>query len=310
MITVAVLRGGPSSEHELSLKTGAAVLQHLDHERYRPIDVYLDRQGMWYVRGIPMTPERALVGTDAVFNALHGQYGEDGTLQRILDRLAIPYTGSGALASATAMNKATAKVLLGQQGVRMARSLTLGVSPELDRDITEAFRAFPLPAAVKPDASGSSIGFTIARSFAEFAEGIRNAFKYSARVLIEEYVGGVSATVAVVDTFRGVQHYPLLPVGTFSRNESAELQRLALIAHETLGLRHYSDSDFMVTPRGIYYLETNTVPSLAHDAAIPQSLAAVSITIPEFIDHLITLAVDPSGFEPLTSSLQMRRSTN
>jgi len=90
MITVAVLRGGPSSEHELSLKTGAAVLQHLDHERYRPIDVYLDRQGMWYVRGIPMTPERALVGTDAVFNALHGQYGEDGTLQRILDRLAIP----------------------------------------------------------------------------------------------------------------------------------------------------------------------------------------------------------------------------
>ena len=129
MITVAVLRGGPSDEHEISLKTGANVLANLQREPYRPVDVFIDKEGVWHVRGIPMSPERALSTIDVVWNALHGQYGEDGTVQRILDRLGVPYTGSGALASGLAMNKATTKEMLAPQGVRMARSVTLAGIP-------------------------------------------------------------------------------------------------------------------------------------------------------------------------------------
>lgn len=317
MITVAVLRGGPSDEHEVSLKTGANVLSHLQRDPYRPIDVFIDRQGVWHVRGVPITPERALSATDVVFNAMHAQYGEDGTVQRLLDRLGVAYTGSGALASALAMNKALTKDLLAVRGVRMARSTTIVVSPSLERDIIEVFRTFPQPSVVKPSSSGSSVGVSIARSFNEFVAAVKKAFQHSSQVLVEEFIKGKDATVGVIDRLRGQKHYGLPPVeivppttctffdytakyggesieqcpGNFTRHETDELVRVARLAHEVLGLRHYSRSDFMVTPQGeVYFLETNTLPGLTHESLLPKSLAAVGITVPQFIDHVIDLA--------------------
>lgn len=317
MITVAVLRGGPSDEHEVSLKTGANVLKHLNREPYRAIDVYIDRQGVWHMRGVPLAPERALGAVDVVFNAMHAQYGEDGTVQRLLDRLGVAYTGSGALASALAMNKALTKDMLQKHGIRMARSVTLSVSPDLERQIAETFRTFPQPSVIKPVSSGSSVGVTIARSFQEFATGIKNAFQHAAQVLVEQFIPGKEATVGVVERMRGQKQYGLPPVeivppaactffdytakyggesiercpGNFSRTETDELIRVARLAHEALGLRHYSRSDFMVGPRGeVYFLETNTLPGLTDESLLPKSLAAVGVTMPQFLDHVIDLA--------------------
>ena len=317
MHTIAVLRGGPSDEHEVSLKTGATVLGHLtDTTQYRPIDVFIDRSGVWHVRGVPTTPERALSFVDVAFNALHGTYGEDGTVQRILGRIGVPYTGSDALASALAMNKHLTKEALKNSGIRMARSVTLGVTDDLDRVIIETFRTFPQPSVIKPASSGSSVGVTIARTFTDFSAGVKKAFNHSAQVLVEEFIKGKEATVGVVDGLRGQMSYTLPPVeivppptnpffdyaakygggtlervpGNFSRAESDELQRLARVAHEALGLRHYSRSDFIVSPHGIYFLETNTLPGLTDQSLLPKSLAAVGVSMPEFINHLIELA--------------------
>jgi D-alanine-D-alanine ligase len=315
MITVAVLRGGPSDEYDISLKTGATVLSNLQREPYRAIDVFIDKAGVWHVRGIPVSPERALSMTDVAWNALHGRYGEDGTVQRVLDRLGVPYTGSGALGSALAMNKVMAKEILARHGIRMARSTTLTVSAGLEREVVELFRTFPQPSVVKPAASGSSVGVTLARSFTEFTDGITAAFQRSTQVIVEEFIKGRQATVGVIDALRGQARYALPALetelsrdmaifdyetkggtfsvrcpGNFSRQESEELMRMATHAHNALGLRHYSRSDFIVSPKGAYFLEANSLPGLTDTSSLTNALKAVGVSMPEFIDHVIALA--------------------
>src|SRR3990172_1010615 len=116
---VAVLRGGPSSEYDVSLKTGASVLEALDKEKYEPRDIFISRGGQWHLHGVEVAPERALFGADVAFNALHGEYGEDGSVQRLLERLGMPYTGSGAAGSAVAFNKNRTRELARKLGVKI-----------------------------------------------------------------------------------------------------------------------------------------------------------------------------------------------
>ena len=320
MLKVAVLRGGACNEHEISLLSGANVLKNLDREPYQPLDVFIDKKGIWHVRGIPMDPKRALTGVDVVFNALHGAAGEDGSLQRLLDSLGIPYTGAGAYSSALAMNKALTKEMLGKHGVKMPRHVLLSVSPDLEKEAKEAYRKFSPPVIVKPTTSGSSVGVTLARTFDEFWEGMKKAFEHGKQVLVEEYIKGKEATAGVVAGLRGQKRYPLLPIeiippkeakffdynvkyngktiervpGNFTRSESDELQRVAALAHEVLDLGDYSRSDFVVSPRGVYFLEVNSAAGvgLTSESLLPKSLAAVGVSMNEFLDHVLQYALD------------------
>ena len=313
MTTVAVMRGGIGDEHAISLQTGAAVLAHLP-QTYRPLDIYIDRTGVWHMRGVPIPPERSLAGADVAINALHGAYGEDGTVQRILERSGIPYTGAGAFAAGASLNKALAKDILASHGVKVPRHVILKVSPDLEKDAIEAFRKFSPPVVVKPIASGSSVGVALGRTFTEFWEQVKAAFALSREVMVEEYIVGKEATVGVIEDFRNAPRYALLPVevvrpayslfqynqkvspegmlrvpASFSHDEGVELERLAVLAHDALSLRHYSRSDFIVTPRGIYFLEANALPGLADQSAFAQSLKAVGVGMEEFTDHIIRL---------------------
>ncbi len=116
-IRIGVLRGGPSSEYEVSLKTGSSVLNNLP-EKYSPVDIFIDKKGGWYIQGIPHEPHEAFKKVDAIFNALHGEYGEDGNVQKILDTFSIPYTGSKTVSSAIGMNKALAKNIFKSHGIK------------------------------------------------------------------------------------------------------------------------------------------------------------------------------------------------
>lgn len=317
MRTIAVLRGGVGDEHEVSLNTGATVLSALQKDSNKIVEIFIDRESQWHVRGIPTRPEQALSSVDVVFNALHGTYGEDGEVQKLLERFGVPYTGSNALSSAITMNKCLTKEILKKHGVKMADSVTLSVSPDLEKEIATVFRSFPQPSVIKPANSGSSVGVTLAKNFDEFRHGIKEAFKHSKKVLVEEFIKGKEATVGVIDRLRGKEQYSLPPVeiipaasctffdytakyggeseercpGSFSRRETEELQRLAENAHNSLGLRHYSRSDFIVAPDGIYFLETNTLPGLTNESLLPKSLAAVGVTMPEFVEHITQLAL-------------------
>ena len=317
-VRVGVLRGGPSNEYDISLKTGDSVLAHLSPEKYQPIDVFIDREGVWHVRGIPIAPVRLISQVDVLFNALHGAFGEDGRLQCLLDTYRVPYTGSGALASALGMNKVLTRRPLSSLDIKLPRYKLFSVSSSLEKELLELFRTFPQPVVVKPLSGGSSIGVTVARSFNALKEGVAAAFEHSPQVLVEEYISGREATCGIVENFRDETHYALPPVeimppasstffdyqakyggecreecpGNFTRTEKAELARLSRLVHETLGLRHYSRSDFILSSRGIYFLEVNTLPGLTTQSLLPKALETIGCSYPQFLDHVITQALE------------------
>ena len=316
-ISVGVLRGGPSSEYEVSLESGATVLAELDRSKYEPKDIFISRNGEWHVHGMPMSPERALRHIDVVFNAMHGEYGEDGTVQRLLDTFGVPYTGSEAMASAVAFNKQRTKDIVEKLGVRVPRGIVVEPTADHERQVIEVFRTFGVPAMVKPLIGGSSVGMTLARDFEALSSGFSHAFEVSPKILVEEYIKGREATAGVIDSFRGHDIYPLLPIeiilpaassffdydakykrddtkyicpGGFSSQEKSLIQQIAQKVHRVLGLRHYSQSDFIISPRGIYFLEVNSLPS-----PWPEALEAIGTKLSDFFDHLISLARTPKS---------------
>lgn len=317
-IRVGVLRGGPSNEYEISMKTGASVLHHLPHEKYSGVDIFIDRSGGWHINGLPLSPYQALQRVDVVFNALHGRYGEDGEVQRILENYSMPYTGSGPFSAAVAMHKGKAKEVFARHGIRTPHHVVLGVADDLDARLVALFRTMPLPLVIKPVNAGSSIGVSIVHGFEHLLDAVCGAFQHASQVLVEECIRGKEATCAVMEHFRGHEHYVLLPVeivvpasspffdydakyagasqeivpGRFSQWESQQIQDAALAAHTALGMRHYSRTDVIVTPRGAYVLETNALPGLTEQSLLPKSLTAVGVTMPQFLDHVLGLALE------------------
>ena len=213
---VAVLRGGPSSEYEVSLKSGAAVLEHLDREKYEPRDIFITRKGEWHSHGVPMLPERALRGADVAFNAMHGEFGEDGGVQRLFEVLKIPYTGSRTVASALAFNKQRTRVGVEKLGIKIPRGIVVNYPQSgkegIERVAVEIFRTFPHPAIVKPVSGGSSVGITVVDSFHTLQHGLERAFEIAPKALVEEYIRGKDSTVGVIDNFRGEETYALIPI--------------------------------------------------------------------------------------------------
>ncbi|MDE2021033.1 MAG: ATP-grasp domain-containing protein [Patescibacteria group bacterium] len=317
-VRVGVLRGGPSSEHEVSVKSGANVLKNMP-DGYYPVDIFLDRAGGWYVNGVAEKPEKVFRRVDVVFNTLHGKFGEDGTVSRLLDSFGVPHTGSKHLASAISMHKGHAKNLLKKRGIKSPYHKIVSKAGADTAAVFELWRTLPNPSIVKPMNSGSSIGVSVAENFAEFQIALEKAFAESDAALVEEFLFGREATCGVIDDFRRQEVYALLPAelsapagsrfldyggkyggaieachpGRFSVAEKDALQAMARAAHEALGLRHYSRSDFIVTQkRGIYFLETNSLPGLYADAPFCQSLSAVGSSLPEFIGHILKLALN------------------
>ncbi len=315
-IKVAVLRGGPSSEAEISMLTGKSVIENLP-DKYIPIDVFISKNNEWHVDGLILEPAKVFDGADVIFNALHGEYGEDGKLQQLLEKFGVKYTGSKILGSAVSMNKVLAKDFYKKAGLKTPVHLTFKKGEKIDAG--NIFKTFSMPAVVKPNGAGSSYGVSIVKNATEIEKAIEKAFKYSDSVIIEEFISGKEATCAVIEKFKGKNIYSLLPIeiikpveneffdydakysgkskeicpGNFSREESEMIQDLAVKAHEALGLNSYSRSDFIVNKnRGVYILETNSLPGLTKESLLPKALEALGITFPQFLDHVITLAME------------------
>lgn len=312
-LRVGVLRGGPSSEYEVSLKTGATVLEHLPSD-YHGIDIFIDKKGKWHLSGVICDPQKALKQVDVVFNGLHGEYGEDGTVQRLMEHFKVPYTGSNSFSSALAMNKVFARKIFDKENIKVPRAQVLKKEEANYLRTFEAFSTMEKPLVVKPASAGSSLGVSITNSVETFSEAIEKALEYSPAVLIEEFIPGTEATCAVIEG--SDSDYALPPIeirtnnpffdyeakyngkseeicpGNFSESISRKIQDTSLSAHRSLGLRHYSRTDMIVTAEGdIYVLEINTLPGLTAESLLPKSLKATKSSLSEFIDHVINLAI-------------------
>jgi D-alanine-D-alanine ligase len=314
---VGVLRGGPSREHEVSLKTGAAILANLPEERYITRDIYIDKAGQWHDRGKATSPERVLRQLDVVLIGLHGEYGEDGEVQRLLERFGVPYAGADSFGSYLAMHKVMAKARAKEAGLLTPDFHYIERAEDAEAGAREVIRTFHQPVVIKPVGWGSSVGVSIVGGYAPVIEAIQKLFADGApSVLVEEYIRGREATAGVVESLRDQPLYTFPPIeiippkkdffsydakysgatreicpARFSRVVMEDLQHQAKVMHRALGLRHYSRSDFIVTPKGTYYLETNTLPGLTPHSLLPKSLAAVGIHFKDFLSHLVTLAL-------------------
>lgn len=314
-LRVGVVRGGTSSEYEVSLQTGANILDHISKERYIPIDILISRRGEWIINGLSARPDDVATQVDLVWNALHGEFGEDGKFQRILEHHGIPYTGSQPLPSAISMHKQLSKERYQEAGLKTPAGILIGEEDDPEEAAFMIFRNFAMPLVIKPALGGSSVGISIAKNYDELLEGIVHAHELGP-VLVEEFMKGREATCAVIEGGNG-ECYALEPIeiiplenksffdyeakyqgksiercpGNFTDNEKAMIQELAIRAHRALGLRHYSRSDFILTDRGISILETNSLPGLTKGSLLPKSLAVADIEIHEFIDHIIKLAL-------------------
>ncbi len=316
---VAVLRGGPSSEYEVSLKTGAGVLQNLP-EHYQGIDVLIDKKGVWHIAGLPFDPINLHKKADVAFIAMHGEYGEDGTVQKLLENLGVPFTGSGSLASAIGMNKVLSRHVFKQHGIKMPVHRVIGRDDYNMNTAHELFTTFIQPSVVKPYNRGSSVGVSIVRSLPEMKLALEKAFMLSDKVVVEEFIKGREATCGVLENFRGQDHYPLFVIeivpqkhqdffdyeskysgesgadeicpGNFSKEESEKMQNIAVLAHKAINAKHYSRTDFIVHPkRGIYTLEINTLPGLTPASLLPKAIEAIGSSYSELLDHVIKLAL-------------------
>jgi len=296
-LNVAVLMGGTSSERDISLSTGRQILGALDSRRYNVC--ILD------------TPELPVAAAgdlpDVIVIALHGKGGEDGTIQGFLDTVGIPYTGSGVLASALAMDKARCKTFLAACGIRVPAGVVLSRSESREC-------SFGLPAVVKPVLQGSSDGVTIVPADGDLPKAIDFAFTFDETILIEEFVAGVEITCAVLGNsdLEALPLVEILPAKGFYDREAkytpgateeicparlepsvtAQAQQIALQCHRVLGCRGMSRTDMIVSPDGgIYVLEVNTIPGMTPTSLLPRAAATAGYTFSELLDRLIDLAL-------------------
>jgi D-alanine-D-alanine ligase len=293
-LKVAVLRGGPSHAYHDSLKSGAHMLSVLrDLPEYEPVDVFIDKSGAWHERGLPADPHQILQGSHVVWNALHGSYGEDGEVQRLLESLNMPFTGSSTLASAFAANKDLAKSLYKRHQLLTPTYAVVTQDDFTDENLVKIFRSHLHPVIVKPSNGVRALGVRIAHTFHELKEAIKKTFDHSPKVLVEEYIRGKVSTCTVVEKARGEDLYALIPSGRHPIEVNKQIEEMARKAHQILGQRHYSSSDFIVSPRGrVYILETNSLPVIHEDSLHHHSLLSTGWQPHEFADHCLKLALN------------------
>jgi D-alanine-D-alanine ligase len=321
---VAVLRGGPSDEHEVSLKSGNNVLNNLSRDRFRVRDIYIDKEGTWHERGLAVTPGSVLPGIDVAVICVHGSYGQDGELQKVLDRFGVPYTGADPFHAFSASHKVLAKERAREAGILTAGYAFVEQGGDAEAVARQAVRNFHQPVVVKPVDGGSSLGVSIVGGYAAIKDAIEKQLAEGARgVLIEERIKGTEASVAIVEGLRGEELYAFPPVeiipaeghghfsyeakysgkstercpGRFARATSDQLMQAARAMHRALGQRHYSRSDFIVNDKGIHFLELNTAAAvgMTQESLFPKSLVSVGVTLPDFLTHVVDLAHSGKG---------------
>lgn len=218
LINVGVVRGGPTDEYDVSLRTGQHILNMLKMEplskAYKGIDILIDKQGVWHVDGMPATPEQVLRTIDVVFNATKGNFDKGEPLHRVLESFAMPFVGTKGFASTMTKNKPLSKKHFKEQGIKTPyfRELNIGHEQDLNPIAVDLFRNFPMPVIVKPVGKGSSLGVSFASNFDELVEALDHARGFSDEVLVEEYLTGKEIISGFIDDFRGQNLYHMFPV--------------------------------------------------------------------------------------------------
>jgi D-alanine-D-alanine ligase len=312
---IVVIMGGPSREHDISIKSGSAMITGLDSEKYDVTKAEITKDSVWLwgedaqslsagqaLRKISKEQAIVLIG-------LHGSFGEDGTLQALLELHNISYTGSGVAASMLAMDKSTSNSIYTDNGLQVPRSLVFG---EANPEVAEIIQAdLGAPVVIKPVRQGSSVGVHVVKDAKDLQAAIDDAFSHDQQIMAQAFIKGREVSCGVLQ--KGDELVPLPPteiipvvseffdykakytVGGSKEVTPAEMpadtlkaiQDIAIAAHTALGCKTYSRTDVMVSEDGLYVIETNTLPGMTETSILPQQAQAVGMTFGELLDHII-----------------------
>jgi D-alanine-D-alanine ligase len=328
-LKIALLLGGTSPEKEVSKSSAASIYYALKNLGYEPIlinpaygsnqpksedeffkgkdDVNISNRN--YVETIN---SKLFDDVDLVFIALHGKYGEDGTIQSLLELRGIKYTGSKILASSISIDKEMSKILFKHYDIDTPRWFTISKNNFSEEAVKKTLKnEFQFPCVIKPNDQGSTVGLTICNSENEVPGALSFAFQFSDKVIIEEYIPGREMTVAILENkalpvleikpkhsiydyeckyTSGMSEY-IVPA-YIPKDVEEKLQSQALLAHKSLGCEVYSRVDFRVNENfETYCLEVNTLPGMTSTSLVPKMAKAVGISFEQLIDKIITLSL-------------------
>ena len=300
---IGVLAGGPSNEREISLKSGKAVHKALVEEGCDSVflDIKDDLHDIIKKQNI-----------DVAFVALHGRFGEDGTVQKMLESGGVPYTGSGPEASRLALDKIAAKEIFDKNGIPIPDYMVL----EKGRFDIRQLHTMGLPLVVKPQFEGSSIGLSVVRTREDIRKALDKAFEYGSTALVEKFINGRELTVGML----GDRALPVIEIVTKNRvydytakysdpetrylvpapidePAAAKAKELARRAHASLGCRFFSRVDMMMDPSGkIFVLEVNTIPGMTERSLLPKAAAASGLNFGKLCLMLVEDALKNRGY--------------
>ena len=319
-LRVAVLAGGRSSEHEISLASARSVLESLDPERYDVVTVAIGRDGRWELGSgdgsvaetlpVPAANAPATLGSvDVVLPILHGPFGEDGTVQGLLELAGVAYVGAGVAASALCMDKDLFKKVLRDSGIPVARHVALRTGDSIENP-------FGFPCFVKPAQLGSSVGITKAHDERELEEGVLLAFRHDEKILIEEFMDGIEVEVGVLGNLDPIASLPgqIVPIGhewydyaskydeggmelvippELPEEVIEQVQRVALDAFRVTECEGMARADcFVVDGDRVVVNELNTIPGFTATSVYAKLFEASGIPYEELLRRLIDLAVE------------------
>jgi len=297
--------GGPSAEHEVSLKSGRMVLAALNKKKFAAKDITITKSGRW-----PIFLSELKNNFDVVFIAMHGEYGEDGTLQAILEKQKIPYTGSNSKASRLGMDKGASSLIFQKKGLSIPEFI---IVESVVQEIPESLHC---AVVVKPADRGSSVGTSVVRELTELAPAIKNALRHSKLAMIQKFIAGREFTCGVLEKNGKLVALPpteIIPKGSsffdykakYTKGASAEItppnlpkkqikkiQRIALTAHRAIHGSGFSRTDVILGHDNKFYvLEINTIPGMTQTSLLPQQAKVAGIPFPKLLEIMIASAL-------------------
>ena len=309
---VAVLCGGRSGEHEISLRSAASIIAGLDRTKYEVQRIFITPEGRWEPRAISPEPG-ANPGIDVVFPVLHGTFGEDGTVQGLLELADLPYVGAGVMTSAVSMDKEVTKRLLVQRGLPVVESVSV---PRGFPDIDQICARLPFPMFVKPSNLGSSVGISKVKTRAELEAALELAGQYDRKILVERGITGREFECSVLGSEQPIAAIPcevipsrdfydyedkylldaakLIVPAPLTPEQTAEMQRLAIAAYRAVECEGMARVDFLMEAASgqLYINEINTIPGFTSISMYPKMWEAAGVPFGELLDRLIELALE------------------
>lgn len=319
LLRVAVIYGGPSLEHEVSLKTGKEMLAGLNKELYDITPVLITKEGLWKInKSSLLTQDKAINELkkyiDVCMIGLHGAFGEDGQIQLLLEKMKLSFTGSGSKSSKLAMEKHLASMQFSNNGLNTPKELAINAWSDSLMSAVE--KKLDMPIVVKPQSQGSSVGVSIVSDIAKLNTAVKTALTKDSVVLLQQFIKGREVSCGVLDVNGELLALPptevepinsefydydakydigatkeTTPPRNMGKTTIKIIQEIALKAHNILGCSGYSRTDIIISENSPFIIETNTLPGMTATSFLPQQIAAIGMSFPELLDNIINSAL-------------------